>query len=79
MGPTVTGIAADSPAAAGGRPRLQRRLASVAAMLIGGLIGALVAVRGSTLAFILAPLLLLPVSVGAGLAARPDAGWTRPR
>jgi uncharacterized membrane protein YoaK (UPF0700 family) len=76
---TVTGIAADSPAGAGAQTRLWRRLMSVAAMLAGGLVGTLAVLRGSTLALVVPPLVLLAVCVGAGLSARSRAAWTRAR
>lgn len=43
---TLTGIAADSSLAGGNNPRVFRRLASVAVMLIGALAGALLLKRG---------------------------------
>jgi uncharacterized membrane protein YoaK (UPF0700 family) len=43
---TLTGIAADSSLAGGNNPRVLRRLASVAVMLIGSLVGALLLKRG---------------------------------
>ena len=52
---------------------------SVAAMLVGGLVGALVVLHGSTVAFVLPPAVLVAVCVGAGLSARSQATWTPAR
>ena len=41
--------------------------------------GALFVLRWTTAALILPPVLLLAVCVGAGLSARSQASWTRPR
>jgi len=83
---TLTGIAADSPAGSGAGTRLGRRLLSVAAMLVGGLIGAMVVLHGSTLALLVPtlalfvpPLVLVAVGVSAGFAARSQAAWARAR
>jgi uncharacterized membrane protein YoaK (UPF0700 family) len=72
---TVTGIAADSPTGAGA-VRLRRRLLSVAAMLLGGFAGAQVVLHGSTLAFLLPPLVLLAVCIRAVSVAGSQATWT---
>ncbi len=50
---TFTGLAADSPLAGGSNPRWRRRVASVAAMLGGAIVGALL-VRSVGLAWPLA-------------------------
>jgi uncharacterized membrane protein YoaK (UPF0700 family) len=47
---TLTGIAADSTLAGGGGSKIGRRLVAVAAMLVGALIGALLALRVGTVA-----------------------------
>jgi uncharacterized membrane protein YoaK (UPF0700 family) len=76
---TITGIAADPPTGGRAGSRLGRRLMSVAAMLVGGLVGALIVLHGSTLALALPPLVLLAVCVSAGSSARSQAQWTRAR
>src|SRR5207253_11201311 len=74
----LTGLAADV-LTGGATPPIRRRLVSVLAMFAGGLVGALFVLRWTTTALILPPVLLLAVCVGAGLAARSQASWTRPR
>ena len=51
---TLTGIAADSALAGGGGSKLGRRALAVAAMLLGGLIGALLALNVDTAAPLIA-------------------------
>ena len=75
---TLTGLAADV-LTGGATPPIRRRLVSVLAMFVGGLVGALFVLRWTTTALILPPVLLLAVCVGAGLSARSQASWTRAR
>lgn len=72
---TLTVIAADGLTA----PGAGRRVMSVLALLLGGVTGALAVGRYSTLAFALPPLVLVFVSVAAGLHARSQARSTRSR
>ncbi len=71
---TITGLAADSPAASGGHsPNLGRRLGAVLAILIGALAGALLVVHtGLALPLVLAGLITLGATVA--LACDPPVG-----
>jgi len=62
---TITGIAADSSLAGGGNPNLGRRIGSVAAILGGAVLGALLVVRTGSLVI---PLILAGALVLAGTA-----------
>jgi uncharacterized membrane protein YoaK (UPF0700 family) len=76
---TLTGIAADSRAGAGTGSKIGRRGLAVAAMLLGALIGALLALRVDTLApLVLAACILALVATVAHALARTDEPWTRP-
>jgi uncharacterized membrane protein YoaK (UPF0700 family) len=74
---TLTGIAADIRS--GNRNTMGRRLAAVAAMLLGGLGGALLVLNlGATAALGAAVLLVAGVFTAAVPASRSHATWTRP-
>ncbi|WP_225823507.1 YoaK family protein [Streptomyces naphthomycinicus] len=76
---TLTGLAADSPAAGGAAPRPGRRILSVLAMLLGTFVGAVLVLHGHlvlTLGLML--LLLAVVSVVTHRLSAADAAWTRP-
>jgi uncharacterized membrane protein YoaK (UPF0700 family) len=67
---TLTGLAADSALAGGGNPRWVRRLASVASMFVGSVVGAwLVYASGLALALVVAGACILLVTVA--YAAHP--------
>ncbi|HEY1675043.1 MAG TPA: DUF1275 family protein, partial [Streptosporangiaceae bacterium] len=77
---TITGIAADSALAGGPGSKAGRRLVSIAAMLAGAAIGA-VLIR-HTQAFIPLAIALATVITGAAvshLAGRLDAPWLHPQ
>jgi uncharacterized membrane protein YoaK (UPF0700 family) len=66
---TITGIAADTHAAGGTGSRAGRRLISIAAMLGGALVGAVLITRGQvTAALVIALILLAVVTAGTRLA-----------
>jgi uncharacterized membrane protein YoaK (UPF0700 family) len=76
---TITGTAADSRLAGGAGSRAGRRLLSIAAMFVGGLIGALLVLN----ARVSLPLLLAAVLLAAAYAitkrlTRSSAPWTLP-
>ncbi|MFB7475108.1 YoaK family protein [Kitasatospora sp. NPDC056184] len=76
---TLTGLAADSPAAGGAGPRPGRRILSALAMLLGGLVGAVLVLRGQLAAALaLAALLLLVTAATARRLSAPDAHWAPP-
>jgi uncharacterized membrane protein YoaK (UPF0700 family) len=77
---TITGIASDSRAGGGADSRLGRRLVPIAVMLLGGLIGAALTVRGhGTSDLAVATAALAVVVVGAGATARSTGAWvTKP-
>jgi uncharacterized membrane protein YoaK (UPF0700 family) len=76
---TITGTAADSHLAGGPGSRAGRRLLSAAAMLLGGLVGALVVVHGhQALPLGIAALLLAAVCGTAWRLTRSSAPWTQP-
>ncbi|MDT4915329.1 MAG: hypothetical protein QOH89_29 [Pseudonocardiales bacterium] len=68
---TLTGLAADSTPAGGGNPRPRRRLASVAAMLAGGVAGAALMLHSSAAVSIGVFAAILAVAAAA-LALTPD-------
>ena len=73
---TLTGIAAD--VRSGNRTVLLRRLASVAAMLGGGVLGASLVLHASAAVTLgVAAALILIVTVGAGLATRRPGAWRK--
>jgi len=69
---TITGIAADTRAAGGTGSRAGRRLISIAAMLGGALVGAVLIIRGQVTAVLVIALILLAV-VTAGTRLAPAA------
>jgi uncharacterized membrane protein YoaK (UPF0700 family) len=71
---TITGIAADSTAAGGGGSLSGRRLAAIAAMLAGALIGTALVKTGH----IFSPLLIALVIILAGAVATYHLGNTEP-
>ncbi|MFE2108211.1 DUF1275 family protein, partial [Kitasatospora sp. NPDC059463] len=76
---TLTGLAADSPAAGGTGPRPGRRILSALAMLLGGLAGAVLVLHGRPApALALATLLLLVTALAARRLSAPDAPWAPP-
>ena len=75
---TLTGIAADSGLAGGTGSKLGRRSLAVAAMLVGALIGALLALHVDTAAPLAAAAGVLAVTaVAAQRLSRTQASWTR--
>jgi uncharacterized membrane protein YoaK (UPF0700 family) len=69
---TLTGIAADSSLAGGAGSKIGRRLVAIGAMLLGGLVGALLALHIGTVAPLAAAAFVLAiVSVAAAAARRP--------
>jgi hypothetical protein len=76
---TIAGTAADSRLVGGPGARAGRRLLSVAAMCLGGLIGALFLLHGKpALPLILAALLLAAACGAAWWFKRSSAPWTKP-
>ncbi len=76
---TITGIAADSAIAGGKGSVAGRRLAAVAAMLIGALLGATFIVHVNiAYPLILALIGMIGVAAASRPLARSDAAWTRP-
>jgi len=59
---TLTGIAADSSLAGGKNPRIWRRVASVAAMFVGAVVGALLLKFGMALPLIVSGVCVLVVA-----------------
>jgi uncharacterized membrane protein YoaK (UPF0700 family) len=75
---TVTGIAADSALAGGSGSKIGRRLLAIAAMLLGALIGALLALRVDVVAPLAAAAGVLAVAaIWAHLISRSEAPWTQ--
>jgi uncharacterized membrane protein YoaK (UPF0700 family) len=77
---TLTGVAADSRLAGGTGGHPSRRLISVAAMLAGAAIGALLVIKVDlALPLAVAAVLVATTTVVARrLSSRPDSDWTRP-
>ena len=76
---TLTGIAADSRFAGGTGGHPARRLISVAAMLIGALIGAVLVLNVDiVLPLGIAALLIATTAITAHVRSSPDADWARP-
>jgi len=74
---TITGTAADSRLAGGAGARAGRRLLSVAAMFLGGLVGAiLLRAGGNAILLVVAAVLLAAVCLAARRLARSRAPWT---
>jgi uncharacterized membrane protein YoaK (UPF0700 family) len=76
---TITGTAADSRLAGGAGSRAGRRLLSIAAMFLGGLIGALLVLHDRVSLPLLFAGLLLAVACGIAVRfTRSTAPWTQP-
>ena len=76
---TITGASADSKPAGGPGGKSGRRLLSVAAMFVGGLIGALAVLHGHASLSLLAAVILLTAITSATWRLRTStAPWTRP-
>jgi uncharacterized membrane protein YoaK (UPF0700 family) len=76
---TITGIAADSTIAGGKGSKAGRRLIAVAAMLVGGLVGAALVIH----AHIFYPLLIVLivtaiVAATAAILGKPEPAWVHP-
>lgn len=77
---TLTGIAADTKWFGGAGSKLGRRLLSVAAMFVGGLIGATAIVHGlDSLPLVVTTVVLMVVTAAAFLASRAGGPWTQPK
>ena len=77
---TITGIVADGRLAGGGGSKAGRRLLSVLAMFVGGLVGALLILRVSrTLGIAVALAILCVIAAAAATASRTDRDWIHPR
>ena len=77
---TITGIVADGRLAGGGGSKAGRRLLSVLAMLVGGLVGALLILRVSrTLGIAVALAILCLIAATGATVSRTDRGWIHPR
>lgn len=75
---TLTGISADE--ARSGQGKLGRRAVSIAAMFVGGLVGAALVVGGHPpWVLLIAAILLALVVYGAARVRRTDAAWTGAR
>ena len=76
---TITGTSADSKAAGGPGGKPGRRLLSVAAMFVGGLVGALAVMHGhGPLSLLCAVILLVGAASVAWRTRTSEADWTRP-
>jgi uncharacterized membrane protein YoaK (UPF0700 family) len=76
---TLTGVAADSRLAGGPGSKVGRRSLSVAAMVLGALIGGLLVLQVDIAASLgLATVLLAVISLLAHRASQPSPRWTRP-
>jgi uncharacterized membrane protein YoaK (UPF0700 family) len=76
---TITGIFADGRLAGGAASKTGRRLLSVLAMFLGGLVGALLVVRvTAALAPAVALIVLVVIAVTAAFQSRADRPWVRP-
>jgi uncharacterized membrane protein YoaK (UPF0700 family) len=75
---TLTGIASEARIAGGRGSQLGRRSVAVAAMLLGALVGALLALHVSiAAALVLALALVVCVGLAVSALSRPDAAWIR--
>jgi uncharacterized membrane protein YoaK (UPF0700 family) len=73
---TITGVAADSGLVGGSGAKAGRRLVSVAAMLVGALVGALFVLHAQTVwPLVIALVAVAAIAVTAGALARSDAAW----
>jgi uncharacterized membrane protein YoaK (UPF0700 family) len=76
---TITGTSADSKLAGGPGGKPGRRLLSVAAMFLGGLIGAVAVLHGhGPLSLLCAVILLLTATAVTWRTRTSEADWTRP-
>jgi len=76
---TIVGIMADSRLVDGRGSKAGRRLLPVAAMLIGGFIGARFILHGSVIApLVLALIITAVIAVSAQVLSRQDPAWVRP-
>ena len=76
---TITGTSADSKLAGGPGGKPGRRLLSVAAMFVGGLIGALAVLHGHGPLSLLCAVILLTTAASVAWTTRTsEADWTRP-
>ena len=76
---TLTGVAADATLAGGKGSKIGRRSLAVAAMLVGALLGALLALNVDTTAPLAAAAGLLAITaLLTHLASRSQAAWTQP-
>jgi len=74
---TVTGLAADSRPAGGTHPHTGRRLAAIAAMLVGAFVGAVLVLRASVSAALAVAVVLLLLNAIAGYRfSSSTAAWT---
>ncbi|MER5479661.1 YoaK family protein [Streptomyces sp. NPDC002734] len=77
---TLTGLAADSPAAGGAAPNPGRRVLSVAALFLGALLGAALVLGGGLVPSLALPLVVLAATTAAAFRYRTvDAPWVRPK
>ncbi|MDP9220897.1 MAG: DUF1275 domain-containing protein, partial [Actinomycetota bacterium] len=77
---TITGIAADSKTAGGSGTRSGRRLVAVAAMLVGGLVGAEFVVHAhGAYPLVVALVVATTIAVTIRRRGRSEAGWVHPR
>jgi len=75
-----SGIFADGRLAGGAASRIGRRLLSTLAMFLGGLVGALLVLRGSAaLAIAVAMIVLVAVAVTTAIQSRTDQPWMNAR
>ena len=77
---TLTGVAADTKWFGGAGSRLGRRLLSVVAMFVGGLVGATAILHGlDSLPLLVTMVILAVVTAVAYLMSRTDQPWTQPK
>jgi uncharacterized membrane protein YoaK (UPF0700 family) len=76
---TVTGIAADSRLAGGQSSKIGRRILGIAALVFGGVIGAVVSLKAPRSdVLVIASALLAIVTVAAAVTRRSEHPWTKP-
>jgi uncharacterized membrane protein YoaK (UPF0700 family) len=75
---TLTGLATETTLVKGPGAKLGRRTVAVAAMLLGALVGGLLALRVSVASDLaVAVAIVLSVAIGVHLASRSEGAWTR--
>lgn len=75
---TIVGISADSRLVGGSGSRAGRRLISVAAMLVGALVGSLLIFHVSIVSpLVIALIIMAIVAVAARVLSRTDPAWVR--